>query len=234
MKKIPLTVKIPCILEMVVSGLFIFATLWFFGRGGFVNFLELFLLIVIYANGVAAFYCMKGNAVAKYTLMGLKVLLCLYVPIVRLILLLWGYLFFFHKPSREYLDSAGQADDTASTFQLKKIVLGAAGIFLLAVILAISHNLMGGEKKRSNATMEQLETISSLVNDYKAETGMLPADLSVIKQLNDPKARLDEWGSELLYYHEKDLNSYSLGSPGPDSEYDTEDDIVIRNVSPTK
>lgn len=108
MKTVPLAVTIPCILELVVSGLAVAAVLVFMGTGRFPSTPELMLFGLAAINGFAAYRCFKGSSLARYILVGMKAFVFLYAPVAVLIVLLWGYLLILHRPSREFFSNPPQ------------------------------------------------------------------------------------------------------------------------------
>ena len=238
MKKIPLTVLIPCILEMAVSAVFALATLWFIVAGRLPGVLELLMLLMFIGNGILSYYCIKGNTYAMYGLIGMKILLFLFIPKVILVAALWLYLLVKHNSSKEYFNSIKEEDDKAIAIDkeliIKRTAIGAGVLILLIAIIGLARNSSQNISKDSEITMERLDAISSLISKYGKENNRLPLELSDIKELVDPKATLDGWGNGILYDHEKNTGLYTLTSAGRDQVYGSEDDIDLLASIPLK
>jgi hypothetical protein len=102
MKQAPLTIKIPCILDMIISGILVGAVLVFLGTGRFPSTPELIMFVILAINGTAAYKCMQGNFAARNVLIGLKFVLVLFMPVSLLIAILWGYLLIWPAGSKEF------------------------------------------------------------------------------------------------------------------------------------
>ncbi|HLO39563.1 MAG TPA: type II secretion system protein GspG [Phycisphaerales bacterium] len=103
---------------------------------------------------------------------------------------------------------------------------------LLGVLMAVAaYNVMGmGEKGKIKATKATLATIKNMLQTYQVDHSVFPPDLQTLitaKVMEDKK--IQDGFSQPLYYATPGLNgrSYELLSAGPDTKFQTPDDIDV-------
>jgi len=114
MKKTPLTVKIPCILDTAVSILYLIIVLSFGRNIRSFGLPELLVIMFLAVNLICAYKCMQGNSVARYMLVVLKIPLVLLIPLTLFAPFLWAYLLIWNGASKEYFSSVKSGDNTVA------------------------------------------------------------------------------------------------------------------------
>ncbi|GMV27193.1 MAG: hypothetical protein AMXMBFR58_32240 [Phycisphaerae bacterium] len=103
---------------------------------------------------------------------------------------------------------------------------------LLGVLMAVAaYNIMGaGERGKIKATRVTLTTIKNILQTYQVDHSTFPPDLQTLittKYLEDKKIK--DGFEQPLYYAVpgRDGRLYELLSAGPDSKFQTPDDIDV-------
>ena len=112
MKKTPIGVQIPCVLDWLLSVpiilIFILGIITFIGEDtsfgfGF-GYLELAIFVWAVANAIAAFYYRKGNSLARYISISLKILVSLLLQNILLVIpvICWAEFLIRRRSAKEY------------------------------------------------------------------------------------------------------------------------------------
>jgi type II secretory pathway pseudopilin PulG len=123
----------------------------------------------------------------------------------------------------------------AATLVMTLIAGSVAGAFAVG---SIPRWLNNREERKQAATRAQLHRIQSLLEDYKRKYGSYPADEKV---LGEP-VPADYWNEAIAYQGFTDaiadrsvqratitINNFELRSAGPDEQFGTNDDIIMRD-----
>ncbi|MBU0469764.1 MAG: type II secretion system protein GspG [Candidatus Omnitrophica bacterium] len=231
MKKVPLTITIPCVLDIVISVLFIVISLVMYALGASPSWIEKGLLVLASINGVAAYKCMKRNLIAGYIVVGLKGLTVFVMPATIVIGLLWGYLLIRHSFSKGFFSEPEVVVTFEKKSWLKAIVAGIV-MLILIFISAYFHSQNNPNNKmlqKIDITRSNMDMVNSFIDNYFKENHKLPIAQSEIKELNGPNkhmASFDAWGYDIVYVYDEKNDSYQLISMGEDG-VESEDDIVM-------
>lgn len=126
----------------------------------------------------------------------------------------------------------GMQDRARQAFTLIEVLLVVGIIGILAALVAAS-TVGHAEKARRNATWLQIGTLKTSISQFEMEVGRYPNDLQELVIEGDknwpgpfidaeelPK---DGWGNDFAM--EKKGKRIRVTSPGPDGQFNTEDDL---------
>lgn len=120
-------------------------------------------------------------------------------------------------------------------FAIAGLIIGLLGS-LLTILLIVLIAILGFGGFMASIGMAQFDARIELrllaleVDEYLAQNGQLPADISVLTL--DPALLTDYWGNDYDYRPQVGSTQYSIVSAGPDGQMGTADDIEVNTSTP--